>query len=59
MAAPTLLTIQDIAQRLSVSRSTIQRYITSGELRSITLGGSRRVSEDDLEDFLMRMSVVT
>jgi len=58
MSTPTLLTIRDVAERLAISRSTIQRYITSGELRSITLGGCRRVSEEDLDDFLDRMSVV-
>jgi excisionase family DNA binding protein len=59
MSTPVLLTVQDIADRFSLSRSTIQRYIQSGELKSITLGGARRVTEEDLADFLDRMSVVT
>lgn len=59
MATPTYLTVRDIAERLSLSRSTVHRYIASGDLRSITLGGSRRVSEEDLEEFMMRMSAGT
>lgn len=52
-----LMTLDEVADQLSVSRSTVSRFIRSGELRSIQLGGNRRVAEDDLQEFLGSMFV--
>ncbi len=48
------LTVKDIATRLQVSEQTVWRWIRSGELPSIKLGGQYRVSPDDLQDFLKK-----
>jgi excisionase family DNA binding protein len=48
------LTVKDIANRLQVSEQTVWRWIRSGELPSIKLGGQYRVSPDDLQDFLKK-----
>jgi excisionase family DNA binding protein len=49
-----LLTLREVAERLSVSRSTVERLIGSGQLCAIKVGGGRRapvrVRERELED---------
>jgi len=52
-----LLTLDEVAEQLSVSRSTVSRFIRSGALRSIRLGGNRRIAEEDLLAFLEEMLV--
>lgn len=52
-----LLTLDEVADQLSVSRSTVSRFIRSGKLRSIQLGGNRRIAEEDLQEFLELMLV--
>jgi excisionase family DNA binding protein len=46
------LKIPEVARRLDVSEKTVRRYIKSGELPSVFIGGAYRVSEEDLETFL-------
>lgn len=52
-----LLTLDEVADQLSVSRSTVSRFIRNGKLRSIQLGGNRRISEEDLQEFLQSMLI--
>jgi CTP synthase len=49
-----LLTLEDVADRLKVSVSTVRRWVKSNELRSIKIGnrGQYRISLGDLEEFL-------
>lgn len=42
------------ARRLSVSLSTVNRLIKSGELPSVVIGRARRVAESDLVNFIER-----
>ena len=42
----------EVASKLKISRAGIYRLLKSGELKSIKLGGSRLISEDNLLDFL-------
>lgn len=51
-AAPRLLTIADLAQRLAVSRSKAYALVARGAIRSVELGRSRRVSEAALLEFV-------
>ncbi len=51
-SAPSLLTIQDVANRLQVSGRTIHRLIDAGELTAIRIGRSVRVSEEALKALL-------
>ena len=55
------LTIQEVALRLHVSRDTVERWINTGNLRAVNVGGrlgkesrrsSWRVSAQSLEAFL-------
>lgn len=43
-----LLTIEEAAQILRVHRSTISRYIKSGELKAYSIGIRKLVKEEDL-----------
>jgi CTP synthase len=49
-----LLTLEDVADRIKVSVSTVRRWVKSNELRSIKVGnrGQYRISMEDLEEFL-------
>ena len=52
---PALLhTLNDVAESLRLSRRTVESLIASGQLRSVTIGRSRRVNADDLAEFAAR-----
>jgi excisionase family DNA binding protein len=44
--------IPELARRLDVSEKTARRYVQSGKLPSVFVGGAYRVSEADLTRFL-------
>lgn len=45
-------TIPEVAQHLRLGRTTVYRLISTGELPSILIGGSRRVTAAALVDFI-------
>jgi excisionase family DNA binding protein len=47
-----LLRIEQIAERLSVSRSMAWKIIDQGQLRSVRIGRAVRVLPQDLDDYL-------
>ncbi len=47
-----LLKIEEVVRILSLGRSQVYKLITSGELRSIKIGRSRRIPREALADFL-------
>jgi excisionase family DNA binding protein len=47
-----LLRIEDVADRLAVSRSMAWKLVATGELRSIRIGRAVRVRPADLEAYL-------
>lgn len=47
-----LLTLPQVAERLAVSRRTVQRLIDAGELRPVRFGHSIRVTERELAAFV-------
>ena len=52
-----LFTVAEVAARLRTSQETIRRWLRSGRLRGIRLGGTRagyRIAESDLQRFLDR-----
>lgn len=49
---PRLLSMQDLAERLSVSSKTISRWIASGDLRAHRLGRQIRIAEEDANVFV-------
>jgi excisionase family DNA binding protein len=48
------LKVAEVAQLLRVSKMTVYRLITSGELRSARVGRSYRLTEDDVNAYLQR-----
>jgi len=51
----TLLTVDEVAGRLSIGRTQAYEYILRGEIRSVRIGRSRRVAVVDLDAFVERL----
>ena len=49
---PALLTLEMVADRLAISLRSVRRLIDGNELPVHHIGGTRRVSEDDLARYL-------
>lgn len=49
-----MLTVKQVAERLSISRSLAYRMIRRGEIPSYRIANCRRVSEEDLQKYLER-----
>ena len=49
------LTVEEVAQRLRVSRALVYRLIERGDLASHHIGASIRIAEEDLQDYLQRI----
>lgn len=52
---PGLLTVEQAAQRLSISRTKMFELIASTEIASITIGRSRRISEQALATYITQL----
>lgn len=55
----TLLTIEEVAKALKVSKMTIYRYIKAEKLPAYKLEQELRIKEDDLAEFLKQRKVKT
>lgn len=49
-----VLTIPQVAERLKVSRNTVYRLISAGELPVVEVGSVSRVAEKALQDYIDR-----
>ena len=49
-----LLTVEDVSKRLQIKPDTIRRWIRSGKLPAIELGGRLRIDPNDLQEFLKK-----
>jgi len=54
---PLLLTIQEVAETLKVSKMTIYRYIKTKKIPAYKLEQELRIKEDDLSEFLKQRKV--
>jgi excisionase family DNA binding protein len=54
LVSAEVLTIPQVAQRLKVSRNTVYRLISAGELPVVEVGSVSRVSELDLKAYIDR-----
>jgi excisionase family DNA binding protein len=52
-ATTQLLTLDEVAERLHVAKSTVEEWVYAKDLGSFKKGGSRRVSEEDLTKFVL------
>ena len=49
-----LLTLQEAAEKLQISRATIYRHMKNNILKTVKIGGARRVRQTDLEDLISK-----
>ena len=49
---PDLLTLNDVADRLQVSRRTVERLVAAGRIRIVRVGRLIRVTERELEAYV-------
>lgn len=54
---PLLFSCEEVARLLHVGRGKVYDLLRTGELRSIKVGGCRRVSAKALADFVGRLEV--
>ena len=52
--ARLLLNVDEVAEVLAISRSTVFTLIKDGSIASFKIGGARRISWKSLEDFIER-----
>lgn len=52
MSQDQLLTLQQVADRLQVSMSTIRRLADAGDLKIVRIGRNLRVRPDDLRAYI-------
>ena len=50
-----LLKIPEVMERLALGQTKVYELMSSGELRSVKVGRSRRVPSDDLERFVAEL----
>lgn len=53
-AIAPLLTVADVCKRLRMGKSKVFEFIATGELESLKIDSARRVTEDQLADFIAR-----
>ena len=49
---PLLLTVEDTAKLLSVSRNTVFKLLRSGDLASMTIGAKRLIPRQEIDRFI-------
>lgn len=49
---PSVLTIEDLARILAVSKSTVYRLVTSRQIRTIKVGRTMRITKDSVIRYL-------
>jgi excisionase family DNA binding protein len=63
MVAVRLMTVEEVATRLRVSRATVCRHIRTGRLRASNVGTGRysiyRIDPKDFDDFCAGTAVIT
>lgn len=50
----TLLTVKQVAERLSVGRTTVYELIAKQQIRTIKIGRARRIPESVLDQWIAR-----
>lgn len=52
--AETLLTVNEVAARLAIGRTTLYQLIASQELRTVKIGRARRIPESAVNEWIAR-----
>ena len=53
--SPRLLNASEVAQNLGISKSSVQRLIKTGQITSLKIGSSQRVSEQSLINYIAKL----
>ena len=53
-AIPNYMTLYEVAERLGICYSLVARYVRDGRIKSVTVGNTKLVTEDSLDDFKPR-----
>jgi len=56
MADIKLYTLPEVSKIVRLARRTLYNYLKSGELKAVKLGGTWRVTEESLNEFINRES---
>jgi len=56
MAEIKLYTLPEVANIVRLSRRTLYTHLKSGELKAVKIGGTWRVSDENLHKFINRVS---
>lgn len=51
------MSVNEVAETLSVNRTTVSRLIKSGKLHAIKVNTAVRIAEDSLQDFVRQNSI--
>ncbi|MGH3827282.1 MAG: helix-turn-helix domain-containing protein [Pseudonocardiaceae bacterium] len=51
----TLLTVEQAAQRLAISRTTMYALLKAGQVNSVRIGRLRRIPAEELTDYTARL----
>jgi excisionase family DNA binding protein len=51
-----LLTVNEAAEALGISRAMVYRLINAGELHTVKIGKARRISVEELQKYVERLS---
>lgn len=54
-----LLTVADVCKRLKMGKSKVFEFIATGELESLKIDCARRVTEEQLADFIARQAAAS
>ena len=54
MSQDQLLTLQQVADRLQVSMSTVRRLVSAGKLKTVRIGRNLRARPEDLAAYIER-----
>jgi excisionase family DNA binding protein len=52
---PVMFDMKTVSKILSVSRSTVYQLLKSGELKAVRVGRVRRVSQNQLVEYIMKL----
>ncbi|MDR1288040.1 MAG: helix-turn-helix domain-containing protein [Treponema sp.] len=52
----TIMTINDVAEKLKMSTSTIYKYAEKGRIPSFKIGTCRRFFEEEIDTYLVSLS---
>lgn len=53
---PSLLTVEQVAEDWQIGRTRAWALVTSGQLRSVKIGRSRRVPREALDEYLAQLA---